>query len=578
MQKLKNYLEQLNQKQQLGWIEYLIAFVIIAITFFYGFASYALENMNEGLYAEIPREMIVMGSYIIPHLNFVPYLEKPPLLYWLIALNYHLFGVNVFSARLVPILAATIVCISILAFTRALKFSKSGWFAAIILATNVGFVLIAHVIIFDMLLTALFTLALLFFYLWYEKERRWYLWLSYAFLGFAFMTKGLLSIALIPIIAVGFMLWNKTPWHKIFRLFDWVGILILLLTTVPWVILANLQQPGFAWDFFINEQFMRFLNKRVPHDYHNGPFYYYFESLFVFILPWTFTLPLLFKRKINIEPKEAQLQRFLWLWFLIPFIFFSISAAKAGYYIVIGIPGLALLLGMKINQLCRDNQGQYLLRIFSILAIVNIATLTLVIISLYNPNFMPFITNTLALPNALRPALLTVALFTTIYSLIGLLLAYRWCNKPVFSFLLISGFILFWIYFLIADKQYLQPERSAVLIGEYIKVHDNKRPLYLYRDYEEISTILFYTKRRIPIIDTVSRDLYYGSHTPEAKGWFLTNQDFRNQANSQPVYIVMQSWRIPEFKMVMAPQPYCLAFQSEDTVLLSNRKADCVNK
>lgn len=577
MKKIQNYLEQFNQKQQIGWVEYLIAFAFIAVTFFYGFASYALENMNEGLYAEIPREMMVMGSYIIPHLNFVPYLEKPPLLYWLITASYHLFGVNVFAARLIPILSATLVCMSLLVFTRTLKLSKAGWFATIILATNVGFVLIARVIIFDMLLTALFTLSLIFFYLWYEKEKRAYLWLAYACLGFAFMTKGLLSIVLIPTIAVGFMLWNKTPWQKIFRLFDWVGIIILLLTTVPWVILANMQQSGFAWDFFINEQFMRFLNKRMPHDYHNGPFYYYIESLLVFMLPWTFTLPLLWKRKLTVEPKEIQLQKFLWLWFLVPFIFFTISAAKAEYYIVIGIPGLALLLGMKINQLCRNKNSNYLLRVFLLLAVVNIVALILVILSLYFSHFIPAIANTLALPDALRAPLVTVAIVTALYSLIGLFLAFRWRYIPIVSFLLIAIFLLPWIYFLIADKQYLQPERSTILIGEYIKAHDSKRPVYLYRDYEEISTILFYTQRRIPIIDTVSRDLYYGSHTPVAQGWFITSQDFRKQASKQAVYVVMQSWRIPEFKMVLAPQSYCVAFLSEDTAVMTNQMSDCIS-
>jgi 4-amino-4-deoxy-L-arabinose transferase-like glycosyltransferase len=214
--------------------------------------------------------------------------------------------------------------------------AKEGWIAAIVLATSVGFVLIGRVIIFDMVLTAVFSLSLIFFYLWYLYEKKHYLWLSYLFLGLAFMTKGMLSVALIPAIAFLFMFFNKTPWKKIFKLFDVVGISIFLLVTVPWVIAATIQQHDFAWDFFINEQVMRFLNKRVPHDYHTGHIYYYIIPLIVSMMPWSFTFPLLFKKDKHPTTRQKIVEKFLWLWFLLPFIFFSISDAKAQYYIVIG--------------------------------------------------------------------------------------------------------------------------------------------------------------------------------------------------------------------------------------------------
>ena len=51
-----------------------------------------LFDPDEGRYAEIPREMLSGGDWVIPHLNALAYLEKPPLQYWLTALTYRVLG------------------------------------------------------------------------------------------------------------------------------------------------------------------------------------------------------------------------------------------------------------------------------------------------------------------------------------------------------------------------------------------------------------------------------------------------------------------------------------------------------
>ena len=80
-----------------------VLFILGAAAFFYGgLGSYALLNNNEGLYAQIAWEMLESGNWVIPHLNGVPYIEKPPLLYWLVAGSFKLFGKNEWAARFVP--------------------------------------------------------------------------------------------------------------------------------------------------------------------------------------------------------------------------------------------------------------------------------------------------------------------------------------------------------------------------------------------------------------------------------------------------------------------------------------------
>lgn len=99
------------------WLSFLL---LVGFTFYYGLGSYALANNNEGLYAEIAREMYISHKYIIPMLNGVPYIEKPPLLYWLINGSFHLWGINEFAARFVPATCGVILCFSLVFFLSKL--------------------------------------------------------------------------------------------------------------------------------------------------------------------------------------------------------------------------------------------------------------------------------------------------------------------------------------------------------------------------------------------------------------------------------------------------------------------------
>lgn len=136
------------------WLSFLL---LVGFTFYYGLGSYALANNNEGLYAEIAREMYISHKYIIPMLNGVPYIEKPPLLYWLINGSFHLWGINEFAARFVPATCGVILCFSLVFFSQQINRLGEGLLAGLILSTSLGFVLIARIVFFDMLLTTLFS-------------------------------------------------------------------------------------------------------------------------------------------------------------------------------------------------------------------------------------------------------------------------------------------------------------------------------------------------------------------------------------------------------------------------------------
>lgn len=561
---------------KLHWIEYIILFALIFLTLYYGFGSYALENMNEGLYGEIPREMLVTGNYLIPHLNFVPYLEKPPMLYWLIALSYHVFGVTGFAARLIPVTAGALTCLIIFFFAKSWQLIREGWIAAIVLTTSIGFILIARVIIFDMVLTLFFITALCFFYSWFITEKRHYLLLCYAFIALAFLTKGLLSVVLIPAIALIFMLVSKTPFKKILKTIDIWGIVIFLALILPWVIAASFRQQHFAYDFFINEQFMRFLNRRIPHDYHTGPIYYYVLPVLVILLPWTIFLPALFFKSKTKNEKFTLLKKFLWIWFLVPFVFFSTSQAKAQYYIIIGIPALAFLIAIKLQELVIQNKEVYILRAFYGLVIFFALIFLEASLILFYPTKFLFLSDDLPLYFNYALPFLLLCLCALIYGLAGWVINFYIGRKyPYLGIVLIAVLVVPIIIVFVWDKQRLQPERSEIQIANYILQHDPNRPVYLYQNYEQISSILYYLKKRLPIIDSTSKDLYFGSHTPEAINWFITSDQFKQRIKKQNVYVVIESKKIPIFKTIISPMQFCVVNQSGDVSVMTNDKREC---
>lgn len=565
--------------QSLKIWEYAILGLFIYLTLYFGFSSYALENMNEGLYAEIAREMLVTGNYLIPHLNFVPYLEKPPLLYWLIAVNYHIFGVSVFSARLVPITAAALTVLVLFMFAKLLNRGREGWFAAIILTTSIGFMLIARVIIFDMLLALCVTTALCSFYLWYSQGRRYYLWLTYAAVGMAFMTKGLFVMLLVPMITVVFMLLDEAPARQYLRLISPIGILIFLTIVSPWVIAASLKQNDFAWNFFVNEQFMRFLNKRVPHDYHTGPLYFYVLSVLGILFPWTLLLPALLRRsKQYITAVDRSLQRFLWAWFITMFVFFSLSQAKAHYYIILGIPALALLLGMQVFRYVQQNKPKALLSAYIVLVGIAAIIALLLAITLYFPQFAVLVPGFLALPVELAMPIFWTMLLITVYGMIGAIILWARRGSPQLTFLLLASLILPLVAFFLIDKQRLQPERSAVAVANYILQNAPTHPVYLFQDYERFSTILFYLQQRLAIVDSVSKDLYFGATTAEADGWFITSQALLDNAKQKPIYIVVVKKKLPELAAVTNGLTFCPVASSGEVFVMTNSAEDCKRK
>jgi 4-amino-4-deoxy-L-arabinose transferase-like glycosyltransferase len=535
----------------------IILIILSGVAFCYGISSYPIVDMNEGLYAEIAREMLALKDYIIPHLNYVPYLEKPPLLYWLIALSYKIFGINTFAARLVPTLFSISLLGITLWFTKKIKQPQVGWLTAMILASSFGVIIIGRIVFFDMLLTTLLALSLFCFYLWHQSERIIYLRSAYIALALAFLTKGLLPVIIAFLIAIAFLLLSKTPREKIFRFFNPIGILLFFSLTIPWYIAAIHKLPNFSWNYFINEQIFRFFNKRVPHDYRTGSIFFYIPHILVYLFPWSLLLPTLFKKWHGKIANQDPLKIFLWLWFFISFFFLSISSAKGNHYMIIGIPPLAMLIAININNYLIKKD----VRLLKVLFLIASTSITFAIIYVLSQN---------KIPEILMPKFEVMIIFLCAYFILSLLFM-RFTNG-LLVFTLTAGLIMPLIIFGVHLEHDLADNYNQIAISEYINTYDKNRSVYLFQDYEEMSTILFNLELRLPIINSKSRDLYFGEHTKEANGWFINEKTFRKESKIKPVYVVLLKSKLQSFNAAFKKNNFFVVAKSKKALLLSNQQ------
>lgn len=541
---------------------FLFATLFIFIGFFYGLSHYLILDMNEGLYAEVAREMLEMKNYIIPSINHVPYIEKPPLFYWLLVLSYKLFGVSTFAARLIPAISSAAVALLLILFGKTNKHLRAGCYAAIVFASSIFLAVMGRVVFVDMLLTATITATLLLFFCWYNTDKVYYLWGAYTCLALAFLTKGLIAICISGIVALGFLLLRRTPLKKVLNFFNPLGIGIFLAIVVPWLVAASARQPDFMWSYFVNEQFYRFLNIRIPHDYHTGNWYYYLPNILAYLLPWTFFVPILFKRLRGRLVEQNPMKLFLWLWFLLALLFFSLAGDKGDYYMIVGIPPLAILLGLSLENLINDNKHLPLAALFYLLSAIGVAVMAY-FLSIDSGNILGVSSS-----KSSNLLILTLSYFV-IYGLLGCWLTYYF-RQAIINFFLVAGFVFPLINFYVEIHHLTDNKFSQITLLHYIKSHDSTRKVYLFRDYEEISSVLFFLQRPLPIINSASQDLYYGSRTQKAKTWFITNQQFIQEIIKQPVYVILLKERLQEFTDLVKAFNFCSVTQSPRALIVSN--------
>lgn len=369
-QKIAAFLSEFKKHPTLKWIPSILWLgLILGIAFLWQLGTIGLIDETEPLFAEAARQMTVTGDWITPYFNEQTRFDKPPLIYWLMAIAYKIGGVNAWSVRFPSVLAA--IVLTLLGFyvlwqyeQRVLKkidqnFHHSPplpfslpWMGAGLIALNPETIAWARTGVSDMLLTGCMCGALLVFFLGYTQGYfcRWYGYF-YVLIALAILAKGPVGLVLPGLIIGSFTLYLgnfKQVWREIK---PWRGIAIILGLTLPWYIAVTMINGEAFIDSFFGyhnvQRFTQVVNR------HWAPWYFYFVVVLVGFFPYSVYLPLAISHlKIwqrnhwSKQSRWEQFSLFLFFWFAVIFVFFTIAVTKLPSYVLPLMPACALFVSL----------------------------------------------------------------------------------------------------------------------------------------------------------------------------------------------------------------------------------------
>ncbi len=560
----------------------------------------SLMDDVDAVQAQIARNMLASGDWITARLDGVPYLEKAPLVYWAIAISYKIFGVHDWVARIPVALAAIGLCWLTAAFGAWAFGKRAGFYAGLCLATCTGLFLFTRILIPDVMLTFAVTLALWSFLRALDEEeprpRLWAFLLAVS-LGVGLLLKSLIGVVF-PLGAGAIYLYftgglfSPRTWKRLHVL---SGSIVVILIAAPWHILATLRNPpyfavtlhsgpgeyhGFLWFYFINEQFLRFLNLRYPHDYNTVPRLHFWLLNLVWLFPWSVFLPAV--AKLSFKPADragrARLLSLCWIGFLL--VFFTFSTTQE-YYSMPCYPAFALLLGSAMAA-----GGDWVRRgTRALSAIAGCAALTVGSIFFLVRNLPASGDISAALTE--HPEAYTLSLGhmrdLTLHSF-----AYLRLPLAVAAFALLLG-ALGTIRFL-GQRAFIAVALMMVLFFHAARLalvvfdpYMSSRPLaesllaapagkWIADDqYYTFSSIFFYTNRTALLLNGRVNNLEYGSYAPGAPNVFIDDSQFKALwISPERNYIVADHSAVPRLEKLVGNLRLCVVTRSGGKLLLSN--------
>jgi 4-amino-4-deoxy-L-arabinose transferase-like glycosyltransferase len=496
-------------KRSAKLIAVLFAFALV----WFGTLDYRkLIKPDEGRYAEIAREMAVGGDWLTPRLNGLKYFEKPPLQYWATAVAYSVFGENEWTARLWAGLTG-FLGVLLAGFTgRRLFGPTAGLVAAGTLASSLLYVAMAHINTLDMGLAFFLEAAVCGFLLAQEGSRRWML-VAWAGLAFAVLSKGIVALVLTGGTIVLYSLLSRdwSPWRR----FEFVrGLPLFLLIAAPWFIAVSLANPEFPRFFFIHEHFERFLttvHRRVE------PAWFFVPILLLGALPWTtMALHALGQAWPRRAMPEFQVRRFLLLWCLVVFGFFSVSQSKLPSYILPLFPALALLLADFLNRVSRR-------ALLAHLAFVPLVALVCLVLAPRIAERANEVTPIEMLGPYARWATAAAAVWFA-GSLLAVVLAWR--QQRLAALLTLAAASVLAAFGVLLGHENLNRSSSAYYVASQVKpLLTPGVPFYSVRMYDQ--TLPFYLDRTLTLVQYRDEFSFGQDHEPDK--WIPTEAEFRQR-------------------------------------------------
>lgn len=515
---------------------FLLIFIIASyLFFFYSLGEYSLKEPDEGRYAEIPREMVEKGDYIVPHLNYVRYFEKPPLLYWITSLSYKIFGIDEWSFRFPNALVA-FLCVIITYFSTAKRFnSKTALLSSLLLMSSFGLFAMSHIVTTDMLFTFLLFASLLAFFEFYCSKKQFFLYCFFTALALAVLTKGLVAIILLGATIFIFLLIEK----KIFllkKILSVKGLLLFLAISAPWFIVMCIKEKEFFQFFFVDQHFMRFITTKHSR---SGPLYYFLPVLFGGLFPWSIFIP-----RAVLHLWHIRDLRLFFIWSAVVFCFFSISGSKLPPYILPVFPALSIILGYLFNaeweKPVHENRE---IIIYGVFFVCTAAAGLICGTNLFAEQLKLF-------PDisSIAPEIRGLSLGLSGVSIIILFLLFfkKACTFRSLFYIL-GGFSLFVTTTLMLHADVIDQFNTTKKLAQII--NERKTENYSVMNYGSYNqTLTFYIQGKTYLVNDTG-ELEMGSKYPDARELFLNQDDFIRMFKSDyQVWVIFKAKRLTQLK------------------------------
>ena len=303
---------------------------LLAILFLIPCASVGLVDPTEARYAEIAREMVATRDFLIPRLDGLTHLAKPPGAYWALAPGIAVFGANEWGARIPVVLAALLVLALTAHMARLLGREPS--LAVWILAATPLFFVLFHLASADVFLAA----AVAGFHAAYLDPRHRRGLLPFVALAAGFVIKGPVVLVTTVLPVLGAAAWSKRG-DALVPLGNLRGWLLFAALALPWYLVLVGRMPGLFDHLLRHEMWDRFAT--TAHHRSGAP-YYFFAMLALGALPWT---PFVVRGIARGLRERGDFESAtVAAWIVLPLVFFSFSGSKLPGYVLPVAPALAL--------------------------------------------------------------------------------------------------------------------------------------------------------------------------------------------------------------------------------------------
>ncbi|HEX3585575.1 MAG TPA: glycosyltransferase family 39 protein [Candidatus Angelobacter sp.] len=537
---------------------YEIALVVVAVIVFFGciISPPGLMDDVDAVHGQMARNMVQSGDWVIAHLDGVPYMEKAPLPYWLIAICYLLMGVHDWVARIPTALAAVLLCFVTARYGAWAFGRRAGFYAGLALATSIGLFLFTRILIPDVMLTLTVTACFMAFQRAMNEDgeelhaRQWPAVIGIA-LGVGVLLKGLLALV-VPVggvlvyLLLTRQLFSRETWRRLRPL---SVVLIFLLIAAPWHVLATLRMPpyfnfsmhsgpgeyhGFFWFYFINEHLLRFLNLRYPRDYNTVPRLAFWLLNLLWLFPWSAYLPA--AARLSYKPADragrTRLLALCWVGFLL--LFFTFSTTQE-YYSMPMYPALALLLGCAM-----DREGKLITAGSRTLAFISTAAVVAIAAILFAVRHVPATGDissalqqhpesyTLSLGHMGDLTLQSFAYLRAPLALAGvafLISAAGGWLRGRRAFLVLAVMMVLFLHASRLALVTFDPYLSSRPLAEAL-LHAPQGDLIVDGAYYPFSSVMFYSNRNALLLNGRKNNLEYGSYAPGAPAVFINDAEF----------------------------------------------------